>query len=139
MVRWICISTLDCIVTHKVSRFHDTFLPQLDFWQPPSAVGRSVDIHVSPSAYPRLAKLLQANGITFQILTTDLQQLLDNENPPARSDFAGFDYGRYHTYDEVSGVALLDTPLFLFTSFCLRQLTKLLEISTQTKTNHQEG
>lgn len=68
----------------------------LDFWTHPSHEGGSVDIHVTAEQYPRLAKLLQANGIVFTILIPELQGLLDNENPSSRSGRIGFDYHRYN-------------------------------------------
>ena len=73
----------------------------LDFWTHPSHVGGSVDIRVTAAMYPRLAKLLSAEGIVFTILIPDVQTLLDNENPPSRSGRAGFDYDRYNKLSEV--------------------------------------
>ena len=73
----------------------------LDFWTHPSHVGGSVDIHVPAAVYPRLAKLLHANGIVFTILIPDVQGLVDNENPPRSSRASGFDYGRYNRLSQV--------------------------------------
>ena len=74
----------------------------LDFWTHPSHVGGGVDIHVKVSNYPRLAKLLNSQGITFTILIPDVQGLVDNENPPPRAAFAGgFDYQRYNRLGQV--------------------------------------
>ena len=73
----------------------------LDFWTHPSQEGAPVDIHVTKAEYPKLAKQLHAEEITFTILITDVQTLLDNENPPSRSERAGFDYGRYNQLKQV--------------------------------------
>ena len=77
------------------------FQVNLDFWTHPSHEGAPVDIHVKKAEYPKLAKQLHAEGITFTILITDVQTLLDNENPPSRSERAGFDYGRYNQLKQV--------------------------------------
>lgn len=73
----------------------------LDFWTHPSHEGAPVDIHVKKAEYPKLAKQLHAEGITFTILITDVQTLLDNENSPSRSERAGFDYGRYNQLKQI--------------------------------------
>ena len=73
----------------------------LDFWTHPSHVGGNVDIRVSASQYPRLAKLLNANGIVFIILIPDVQSILDRENPPPARAGGVFDYGRYNRLPEV--------------------------------------
>ncbi|KAJ7377901.1 Multifunctional pyrimidine synthesis protein CAD [Desmophyllum pertusum] len=47
----------------------------LDFWTHPSHVGGNVDIRVTAPQFPLLAKLLEANKITFTVLITDVQSL----------------------------------------------------------------
>jgi len=84
-------------------KFACSFQLDLDFWTHPSHEGGSVDIHVTAAQYPRLAKLLQANGIVFTILIPELQGLLDNENPSSRSGRTGFDYDRYNRLTPVRG------------------------------------
>lgn len=74
---------------------------ELDFWTHPSHPGGTVDIRVTALQYPRVAKLLNAQGIIFTILIPDVQGLLDNENPPPARNARGFDYGRYHRLSEV--------------------------------------
>lgn len=73
----------------------------LDFWTHPSHVGDNVDIRVSASQYPPIAKRLQANGIVFTILIPDVQSILDRENPPPARAGGGFDYGRYNPLPEI--------------------------------------
>ncbi|KAJ7377899.1 corticosteroid- binding protein [Desmophyllum pertusum] len=73
----------------------------LDFWTHPSHIGGNVDIRVTTSHYPRLAKLLHANEITFTILIPDVQRLVDTENPPRAVRAAGFDYGRYNRWSDI--------------------------------------
>lgn len=68
----------------------------LDFWTHPSHPGGTVDIRVTALQYPRLAKLLNAEGIVFTILVPDVQDLVDRENPPPARNARGFDYGRYN-------------------------------------------
>ena len=77
---------------------------ELDFWTHPSHPGGTVDIRVTALQYPRVAKLLNAQGIIFTILIPDVQGLLDNENPPRARNARGFDYARYNRLNEVSKV-----------------------------------
>lgn len=85
-----------------LARLEDNDDLDLDFWTHPSHVGGGVDIHVKVSNYPRLAKLLNSQGITFTILIPDVQGLVDNENPPPRAAFAGgFDYQRYNRLEQI--------------------------------------
>ncbi|XP_058960443.1 carboxypeptidase B [Pocillopora verrucosa] len=69
---------------------------EVDFWTHPSHVGAAVDIRVSALQYPRLAKLLESNGIIFTILIPDVQDLLESENPPPARSARAYDYGRYN-------------------------------------------
>jgi len=85
-----------------LARLEDNDDLDLDFWTHPSHVGGGVDIHVKASNYPRLAKLLNSQGIIFTILIPDVQGLMDKENPPPRTARAvGFDYQRYNRLAQI--------------------------------------
>lgn len=73
----------------------------LDFWTHPSRVGGTVDIRVTTSNYPKLAKLLKANGMTFTILIPDVDVAEARQNSPSSARAGGFDYNRYNTLDQV--------------------------------------
>lgn len=51
---------------------------------------------MSALQYPRLAKLLESNGIIFTILIPDVQDLVESENPPPARSARAYDYGRYN-------------------------------------------
>jgi hypothetical protein len=61
-----------------------------------------VDIRVTNSNYPKLAKLLQANGIVFTILIPDVDAAEARQNPPSSARAGVFDYFRYNTLQQVS-------------------------------------
>jgi len=87
-----------------LERLEDNDDLELDFWTHPSHVGGGVDIHVTASNYPRLAKLLRSRGIVSTTLIPDVQDLLDKESPPPEASRAGgFDYGRYNRLAGIEG------------------------------------
>jgi len=75
----------------------------LDFWTHPSHVGGSVDIRVTNEQYPKVAKLLHAEGIVFTILIPDVDNLQARQNPPdSGSRSGGFDYAKYNRLSEIN-------------------------------------
>jgi len=75
---------------------------ELDFWTHPSHVGANVDIRVTRAMYPKLAKLLNANGIVFVVLIPDVDDLQARQNPPDSSRSSAFNYARYNTLDQIN-------------------------------------
>jgi len=102
---------------HKVLRLHPTcaedvqFLEQmresafleLDFWTDPT-LGQSADVHVKPASEAEFITLLQERGIEYEVMTDNIQKLIDDEetsNFLARAAMvkrAGTTYGVLDSY-----------------------------------------
>lgn len=81
------------------------------FWKEPTMVNENVDILVPPDLKDYLTALMLTNGLRFNIVTDDLQSLVDEErrtrsveDSSERSDQTSksfFNLSAYHTYDEI--------------------------------------
>ncbi|NWI88146.1 CBPA2 Carboxypeptidase, partial [Pitta sordida] len=80
---------------------------QLDFWVSPSAPALPVDVRVPAASVQSVKAFLESQGIHYSILIEDLQDVLDEEQRDMaqgaqRERSAGFDFGTYHTLDDIN-------------------------------------
>ncbi|KAJ7418983.1 Carboxypeptidase A2 [Willisornis vidua] len=79
---------------------------QLDFWINPSAPALPVDVRIPAASVQSVKAFLESHGIEYSILIEDLQDVLDKEKQDMakaaqRERSAGFDFGTYHTLDDI--------------------------------------
>ncbi|NXG01390.1 CBPA2 Carboxypeptidase, partial [Sakesphorus luctuosus] len=79
---------------------------QLDFWINPSAPALPVDVRIPAASLQSVKAFLESHGIEYSILIEDLQDVLDKEKQDMakaalRERSAGFDFGTYHTLDDI--------------------------------------
>ena len=78
----------------------------VDFWHPPSFIGKNVEFRVAPESYTDMAATLNAYGLPHQITVSDFGKLIQEEEQTItlrralKADKA-FDFESYHTYQEV--------------------------------------
>ncbi|KAL2308866.1 hypothetical protein Nmel_005036 [Mimus melanotis] len=80
---------------------------QLDFWISPSAPALPVDVRIPAVSVQSVKAFLESQGIEYSILIEDLQDVLDKEKQDMaesaqRQRSSSFDFGTYHTLDDVS-------------------------------------
>ncbi|NXF13983.1 CBPA5 Carboxypeptidase, partial [Smithornis capensis] len=80
---------------------------QVDFWRYPTSPELLVDVRVPfPSLQP-VKGFLESNSISYTTMIEDVQELLDEEKQAMmrsrriKRSSRGFDFGSYHTIDEV--------------------------------------
>ncbi|NXU55529.1 CBPA2 Carboxypeptidase, partial [Turnix velox] len=82
---------------------------QLDFWISPTTTSLPVDVRVPMSNVQDVKAFLEYNGMEYSILIEDLQVVLDEErqdmafNQERERSSSSFNYGTYHTLDEIYG------------------------------------
>ncbi|XP_077999099.1 carboxypeptidase B-like [Glandiceps talaboti] len=82
---------------------------QVDFWKEPSDVLQPIDVMVSPDAADEIVDLFKGVEIRHNVMIDDVQALIDSQLQQRRrrrreceeEDIADFDYGVYHTYDQI--------------------------------------
>ncbi|KAI1882298.1 hypothetical protein AGOR_G00249240 [Albula goreensis] len=80
---------------------------QLDLWREPVRGSRVMDLHVPLASLQQVKALLEANGIQYEIMITDVQALLEEEranmerSQKRKRDTGSFDYASYHTLEEI--------------------------------------
>ncbi|NXU04651.1 CBPA2 Carboxypeptidase, partial [Buphagus erythrorhynchus] len=79
---------------------------QLDFWINPSAPVLPVDVRIPAVSVQSVKAFLESQGIEYSILIEDLQDVLDKEKQDMaesaqRQRSSSFDFGAYHTLDDV--------------------------------------
>jgi hypothetical protein len=84
----------------------------VDFWHPPSFIGKNVEFRVAPESYADIAATLNAFQLPHQIAVSDIGQLIREEEQTitlrrAQKADKAFDFENYHTYQEVH------SPLYL--------------------------
>uniref|UniRef100_A0A8C3NAJ6 Peptidase M14 domain-containing protein n=1 Tax=Geospiza parvula TaxID=87175 RepID=A0A8C3NAJ6_GEOPR len=89
---------------------------QLDFWINPSAPALPVDVRIPAVSVQSVKAFLESQGIQYSILIEDLQVDMAESAQRQRST-STFDFGAYHTLDDVStsGEEYSD----FFWSFCM--------------------
>ncbi|NXL99208.1 CBPA2 Carboxypeptidase, partial [Tyrannus savana] len=81
---------------------------ELDFWISPSAPALPVDVRIPAGSLQSVKAFLESQGIGYSILIEDLQDVLDKEKQDMaesaqRERSASFDFGSYHTLDDIYG------------------------------------
>ncbi|NWQ72307.1 CBPA5 Carboxypeptidase, partial [Neopipo cinnamomea] len=80
---------------------------QVDFWRLPSSPSRFADLRVPFPSLQAVKGFLESNSFSYAVMIEDVQELLDEEREAmARSrrvkrSSRTFDFGSYHTLDEV--------------------------------------
>merc|ERR1712126_92820 len=83
--------------------------PYYDFWtEPTRGVGHTVDVMAPPAFLPQLQQDLQARGIKFEVMITDLDALIQLEKIPAKSSSGGepilghsMTWDKYHSLEDM--------------------------------------
>jgi Carboxypeptidase activation peptide len=78
----------------------------VDFWHPPSFIGKNVEFRVAPESYTDMAATLNAYGLPHQIVVSDIGKLIREEEQTVnlrrvQTADKAFDFENYHTYQEV--------------------------------------
>jgi hypothetical protein len=82
----------------------------VDFWLPPKRVNAPVELMLSPAHQAGMETLLRTSQIGYTVKIANVQRLLDEERSEllrraeeARKTLpSNFDFGTYHTFDEIS-------------------------------------
>ncbi|GAB0094440.1 zinc carboxypeptidase-like [Sergentomyia squamirostris] len=72
-----------------------------DFWSGPTKVGRAVDIMVPPHKAAEFDEIMTAHQFTTTVKVTNVQELIDNEQPKFMPRNVDFGWDRYHTLQEI--------------------------------------
>ena len=78
---------------------------EADFWNQPSIAGQPVDIMLPKHFIGKFARMLDTRRIRHSIMIEDVNQLVASQlaRGKNRNDTSNqFNYGEYHTYEEVS-------------------------------------
>ncbi|KAH3722336.1 carboxypeptidase B-like [Dreissena polymorpha] len=96
----------------------------IDVWKEPACVYCAVDIHLTPLEFDDVISALREHGFEPKILIDDVQSLLDSQRRPLKfkPGSAVFDYGKYHTLDEINGWVLNKTNVY-------KEITSLFNIT----------
>ncbi|KAH3722332.1 carboxypeptidase B-like [Dreissena polymorpha] len=85
----------------------------LDIWKEPACVSCAVDIRLTPLESDDVTSALKEHGFKPTILIDDVQLLLDYQrNQLFKRRSAEFDYGQYHTLDEINDWILNKTNVY---------------------------
>lgn len=77
---------------------------QVDVWQEVSVIGRAVHVSLAPTAYLKYIGLFGNIGLKPVTIIDNVQDLIKMQLQPVITERAmteGFDYGQYHTLEEV--------------------------------------
>ncbi|NWQ72093.1 CBPA2 Carboxypeptidase, partial [Neopipo cinnamomea] len=79
---------------------------ELDFWIDPSAPALPVDVRIPAAGVQSVKAFLESRGIEYSVVIEDLQDVLDKEKQDMaesaqRERSTSFDFGSYHTLDEI--------------------------------------
>jgi len=88
----------------QVSFLHQRFLKgdrRYDFWSEPTALHKSVDIHVEAELIDEIKSELLEQGLKVETFISNVQELVDQEQSPELEGMADPWLASYHTYDEV--------------------------------------
>ncbi|XP_062579516.1 carboxypeptidase B-like [Saccostrea cucullata] len=78
---------------------------EIDVWRFPGFVGQSADIQISPEHFFKLNQTLTELGFRSELLIRDVQKLIseqERKNKEVKETAEVFNYGKYHTLDEVN-------------------------------------
>ncbi|XP_062988163.1 carboxypeptidase B-like isoform X3 [Elgaria multicarinata webbii] len=77
---------------------------QIDFWRPDSVeqvtTGMTIDFRVEADKYSEVERFLQQNGLDYDILINNLQDVLD-EQFDTRVRSAGYQYEKYNPWEKI--------------------------------------
>ncbi|KAJ8682550.1 hypothetical protein QAD02_018342 [Eretmocerus hayati] len=75
------------------------------YWRSPSRTMQSVDLMVAPEKFSYFEKFMGDHRMKFQLIVKDVQQLIDQENPPREKrslyNNGTLNLNQYHTLDEM--------------------------------------
>ncbi|NWT07346.1 CBPA5 Carboxypeptidase, partial [Mionectes macconnelli] len=80
---------------------------QVDFWRHPSSPRHPADLRVPLASLQAVKGFLESNGFSYTVIIEDVQELLDEEREAmvrsrrVKRSSRTFDFGSYHTLDEV--------------------------------------
>ncbi|XP_055850675.1 zinc carboxypeptidase [Episyrphus balteatus] len=72
---------------------------KLNFWKEIRSLGEDCDVMVPPEKVLDFEKFLQKSSIGYNLTINNVQELIDNERPKARS--AGMEWTDYHSLEEI--------------------------------------
>lgn len=78
---------------------------EIDVWRFTGVVGKHADIQVSPKYFLQLNQTLAENGLSPKVTVRDVQKLIAEQelkNHAVKETAGVFEYGKYHTLDEVN-------------------------------------
>ena len=82
-----------------------SFRFQIDFWKEPVSIGTPVDMMLSPRDFDLISRYFKMHSLEFSSVIDNVGDAVMRENErhigTLFSTYSGFDYGRYHTLDEV--------------------------------------
>ncbi|KAJ8681685.1 hypothetical protein QAD02_017477 [Eretmocerus hayati] len=76
------------------------------FWREPSQLSLSSDVMVAPAQLPEFLDLLNSTGLAYETYISDVQRLIDEENPPEDATSTlraveNFGWNRYHSLEDM--------------------------------------
>ena len=84
---------------------------KVDFWTQPSAINKRVDIMIGPSDHSNLQEILDSSRIPFNVSIQNVGYIIEKQlaarkasfdKKPTKTKLSEFDYGKYHTLEEIS-------------------------------------
>uniref|UniRef100_A0A1L8DQZ6 Zinc carboxypeptidase A 1 n=1 Tax=Nyssomyia neivai TaxID=330878 RepID=A0A1L8DQZ6_9DIPT len=73
-----------------------------DFWNGATKVGGVVDIMVPPHKFPEFEEIISRNNFEIDLKVSNVQELIDNEQPKVLARNDEFGWTQYHTLDEIN-------------------------------------